>query len=123
MDKAMAVASKSMAMDFSIKWKPFFLDPRLPGGEGKDKKPPETHDERVEELLKAHSHHLGQLKGRDAFLSWDKDGDGIIEKQEFRKAQRALGLPGYEALKLKNIDTADDECMRAYTHRDVPTLA
>eukprot|EP00316_Scyphosphaera_apsteinii_P009944 CAMPEP_0119310502 /NCGR_PEP_ID=MMETSP1333-20130426/19605_1 /TAXON_ID=418940 /ORGANISM="Scyphosphaera apsteinii, Strain RCC1455" /LENGTH=254 /DNA_ID=CAMNT_0007314697 /DNA_START=221 /DNA_END=985 /DNA_ORIENTATION=- len=26
-----------MSIDFSISWKPFFLDPRLPGGEGKDK--------------------------------------------------------------------------------------
>jgi len=33
----MAVAEKTMNMDFSITWKPFFLDPRLPGGEGKDK--------------------------------------------------------------------------------------
>jgi predicted DsbA family dithiol-disulfide isomerase len=33
----MAVASATMAMDFSITWKPFFLDPNLPGGEGKDK--------------------------------------------------------------------------------------
>jgi len=33
----MDVASKQMDMDFAIKWKPFFLDPRLPGGEGKDK--------------------------------------------------------------------------------------
>ena len=33
----MKVASSSMGMDFSISWKPFFLDPRLPGGEGKDK--------------------------------------------------------------------------------------
>mmetsp|Transcript_81121 Transcript_81121/g.161316 ORF Transcript_81121/g.161316 Transcript_81121/m.161316 type:complete len:266 (-) Transcript_81121:422-1219(-) len=33
----MAVASDKMALDFSITWKPFFLDPRLPGGEGKDK--------------------------------------------------------------------------------------
>lgn len=33
----MDVASKSMGMDFSIQWKPFFLDARLPGGEGKDK--------------------------------------------------------------------------------------
>jgi len=33
----MAVASSTMAMDFSITWKPFFLDPNLPGGDGKDK--------------------------------------------------------------------------------------
>jgi predicted DsbA family dithiol-disulfide isomerase len=33
----MAIASSSMAMDFSITWRPFFLDPNLPGGEGKDK--------------------------------------------------------------------------------------
>ena len=33
----MDVASKTMAMDFSIRWRPFFLDPRLPGGEGHDK--------------------------------------------------------------------------------------
>jgi len=31
------MASQAMALDFSIEWKPFFLDPRLPGGEGKDK--------------------------------------------------------------------------------------
>ena len=33
----MQIASASMAMDFSIRWRPFFLDPRLPSGEGKDK--------------------------------------------------------------------------------------
>ena len=32
----MKVASSSKGMDFD-QWKPFFLDPRLPGGEGKDK--------------------------------------------------------------------------------------
>lgn len=37
LEKAMAVASDTMALDFLISWKPFFLDPRLPGGEGKDK--------------------------------------------------------------------------------------
>lgn len=33
----MDTASKTLGMDFSVTWKPFFLDPRLPGGEGKDK--------------------------------------------------------------------------------------
>lgn len=33
----MSIAKDTMAMDFSITWKPFFLDPSLPGGEGKDK--------------------------------------------------------------------------------------
>ena len=33
----MALASQTMQLDFSISWKPFFLDARLPGGEGKDK--------------------------------------------------------------------------------------
>jgi len=33
----MAVASEKMALDFSVMWKPFFLDPRLPGGEGTSK--------------------------------------------------------------------------------------
>ena len=33
----MAIASDTLGMDFSVSWRPFFLDPRLPGGEGKDK--------------------------------------------------------------------------------------
>jgi len=33
----MKIASSTMGMDFSVSWRPFFLDPRLPGGEGKDK--------------------------------------------------------------------------------------
>jgi len=33
----MSIAEKSMNMEFSISWRPFFLDPNLPGGEGKDK--------------------------------------------------------------------------------------
>ena len=33
----MTIAGETMGMDFSIVWRPFFLDPRLPGGEGKDK--------------------------------------------------------------------------------------
>lgn len=33
----MDVASKTMGLDFQIQWSPFFLDPRLPGGEGTDK--------------------------------------------------------------------------------------
>uniref|UniRef100_A0A7S0JI52 DSBA-like thioredoxin domain-containing protein n=1 Tax=Calcidiscus leptoporus TaxID=127549 RepID=A0A7S0JI52_9EUKA len=33
----MARASATMALDFSVSWRPFFLDPRLPGGDGKDK--------------------------------------------------------------------------------------
>ena len=37
LEKAMDTASKTLGMDFSVTWKPFFLDPRLPGGEGKDK--------------------------------------------------------------------------------------
>jgi len=33
----MSVAESTMNMQFSISWRPFFLDPNLPGGEGKDK--------------------------------------------------------------------------------------
>lgn len=33
----MSVAEKTLNMQFSISWRPFFLDPNLPGGEGKDK--------------------------------------------------------------------------------------
>lgn len=33
----MSIASQTLAMDFEVSWKPFFLDPRLPGGEGTDK--------------------------------------------------------------------------------------
>jgi len=33
----MQVASTTMSIDFSIRWRPFFLDPSLPAGEGKDK--------------------------------------------------------------------------------------
>jgi predicted DsbA family dithiol-disulfide isomerase len=33
----MDVASRTMGLDFELTWKPFFLDPRLPGGKGKDK--------------------------------------------------------------------------------------
>lgn len=33
----MTVAEKAMNMEFRITWRPFFLDARLPGGEGKDK--------------------------------------------------------------------------------------
>ena len=33
----MKIASDSMGLEFSVSWRPFFLDPRLPGGDGKDK--------------------------------------------------------------------------------------
>uniref|UniRef100_A0A7S0Q3V7 DSBA-like thioredoxin domain-containing protein n=1 Tax=Coccolithus braarudii TaxID=221442 RepID=A0A7S0Q3V7_9EUKA len=33
----MQLASAQLGMDFSVSWKPFFLDERLPGGEGKPK--------------------------------------------------------------------------------------
>jgi hypothetical protein len=33
----MSVAEKTLNMQFSVSWRPFFLDPNLPGGEGKDK--------------------------------------------------------------------------------------
>jgi len=37
LEKAMSVAEKTLNMQFSVSWRPFFLDPNLPGGEGKDK--------------------------------------------------------------------------------------
>lgn len=33
----MQIASSTMSIDFSVRWRPFFLDARLPGGEGTDK--------------------------------------------------------------------------------------
>lgn len=33
----MEVASRTMAMDFTVIWRPFFLDAQLPGGDGVDK--------------------------------------------------------------------------------------
>ena len=33
----MAVAGPSLGLSFEVRWKPFFLDGTLPGGEGKDK--------------------------------------------------------------------------------------
>jgi len=33
----MRVAQSTMNMEFELTWRPFFLDPKLPGGEGKDK--------------------------------------------------------------------------------------
>ena len=53
-----------------------------------------THNEMVEALLKTQANFLSEL--RDCFQTWDKDGDGIVDKKEFQKAMRALKLPGHD---------------------------
>ena len=69
-------------------------------------------EDMVKALNNAQAHRLGEIQ--DHFTKWDKDKDGFVDKVEFRRAMRALKLPGHD-----DEDTYAIVCDAVFAQMDV----
>lgn len=69
---------------------------------GSKRRPPPLPRQEEEEELDVQTHHLrdalaaNAVRVIDLFREWDQDGDGVVDREEFR---RALELTGFSAPK------------------------